>query len=114
MTRDDLPGRVRRFIVELGQDIHTGIMSAREVYRERQRHPKRDRHLLERGGLVTTGELAAFLRKAPGTLDYWAGRGYGPRSAMVDGQRLYDTEDVKAWLTCWPASPLAPQNARDR
>ena len=53
---------IRRFLVELGQDIWTGIVSAREVYRERQRYPERDRHLLERGGLVTTGELAGFLR----------------------------------------------------
>jgi hypothetical protein len=101
---------IRRFIVELGQDIHDGIASAREVYRERQRYPGRDRHLLERGGLVTTGELAAFLRKAPGTLDYWAGRGYGPRFTRADdGERLYDTADVRAWLSGQTASPSAPR-----
>ena len=50
----DIPGRVRRFIVELGQDIWTGILSAREVYRER--HPKRDRRSEARARMAETAE----------------------------------------------------------
>jgi hypothetical protein len=60
--------------------------------------PDRDPHLLDRGGFVTTDELAAFLRKAPGTLDQWVTRGYGPKFSKPGRDRLYDCEDVKAWL----------------
>ena len=60
--------------------------------------PEPDPHLLERGGYITTDELAVFLRKAPGTLDQWATRGYGPDFEKPGRDRLYKAEDVKEWL----------------
>jgi len=45
---------IRRFLVELGQDIYTGIVSAREVYRER--HPERDRRSEARARMAETAE----------------------------------------------------------
>jgi len=50
----DIPGRVRRFLVELGEDIHDGIASARELHRER--HPKRDRRSEARARMAETAE----------------------------------------------------------
>ena len=60
--------------------------------------PERDPHLLDQGGHITTVELAVFLRKAPGTIDQWATRGYGPKFTKPGRDRLYAADDVKAWL----------------
>lgn len=68
------------------------------VARAKKDPPQRDPHLLDRGGYVTTDELAAYLRKAPGTLDQWASRGYGPDFEKPGRDRLYKADDVKAWL----------------
>ena len=45
---------IRRFLVELGEDIHDGIASARELHRER--HPKRDRRSEARARMAETAE----------------------------------------------------------
>ena len=60
--------------------------------------PPADPELLERAGLITPEELAAYLRKAPGTLYKWAARGYGPPIHRVGHDIRYDPKDVKAWL----------------
>lgn len=60
--------------------------------------PERDPHLLERGGYITTPELAVYLRVSAATLDRWAGLGIGPKFIKPGRDRLYDCEDVKEWL----------------
>jgi hypothetical protein len=66
--------------------------------RARKPLPDPDPDLLERGGFITTPELAVFLRKSPGTLDQWASRGGGPKFIKPGRDRLYRADDVKAWL----------------
>lgn len=60
--------------------------------------PEPDPNLLERAGMITPEELAAYLRKAPGTLYKWAARGFGPAFVRVGHDLRYWPEDVKSWL----------------
>jgi hypothetical protein len=60
--------------------------------------PEPDPKLLERAGMITPEELAAYLKKAPGTLYKWAARGYGPEIVRVGHDIRYWPADVKAWL----------------
>jgi predicted DNA-binding transcriptional regulator AlpA len=54
--------------------------------------------LLERDGMITKKELAAFLGYSEGTLDQWASRGGGPDYHIIGNHRMYLPADVKAWL----------------
>jgi hypothetical protein len=55
--------------------------------------------LLERDGMISKAELAAFLGDiTEGTLDQWASRGGGPEYHIVGKHRMYWPADVKAWL----------------
>ena len=48
--------------------------------------------------LMTTNEVAALLRRPPGTLRYWRHRGEGPPSFRVGQTVVYDRADVMAWI----------------
>lgn len=54
--------------------------------------------LLDRDGLINSGELAAFLGVEIATLDAWASRGGGPVPTRVGRYRKYMPADVKDWL----------------
>ena len=57
-----------------------------------------DASLLDRDGLLDSGELATFLKLPVSTLDAWASKGGGPLFHKVGIHRRYDPADVKAWL----------------
>jgi excisionase family DNA binding protein len=48
--------------------------------------------------LMTSEEVAAYLRIEPGTLNEWAYRGTGPRYVKVGHLRRYRPGDVDAYL----------------
>jgi hypothetical protein len=54
--------------------------------------------LLERDGLISSQELAAFLGKPIATLDAWASRGGGPAFTKVGRDRKYLPADVAEYL----------------
>lgn len=54
--------------------------------------------LLDRDGLISSEELAAFLGKPIATLDAWASRGGGPAFTKVGRDRKYLPADVKDYL----------------
>lgn len=47
---------------------------------------------------LTTDDLAALLRTAPGTCRYWRHIGAGPKSFKVGRRVLYDRTDVDQWI----------------
>jgi excisionase family DNA binding protein len=49
-------------------------------------------------GYMTTAEVAQLTRTSPETVRYWRHIGKGPASFKVGRRRLYDVEDVRAWL----------------
>jgi excisionase family DNA binding protein len=55
--------------------------------------------LLDRDTLITSPELAEYLKVPEGTLDQWASRGGGPFFHKVGAHRRYHPADVKAWLS---------------
>ena len=55
--------------------------------------------LLERDGMVSKDELAAYLGISLGTLDQWASRGGGPEYVIVGKHRKYMPADIKAWIS---------------
>jgi len=54
--------------------------------------------LLDRDGLISPPELAAFLSIPPATLRQWRYLGVGPRSLRVGRHARYDPADVRRWL----------------
>lgn len=49
--------------------------------------------------LMTTAEVAEYLKTAEATLRYWRHRNEGPRSFRLGGKRvMYRRQDVDAWL----------------
>lgn len=48
--------------------------------------------------LVTTPEVAVYLRTTPGAMDTLAYRGGGPEYRKPGKRRLYRVGDVKAWV----------------
>jgi excisionase family DNA binding protein len=48
--------------------------------------------------LLTTDEVAAWLRIPPGTLYQWRHRRVGPVAIRVGKHLRYDSTDVQAWL----------------
>lgn len=48
--------------------------------------------------LLTTLELAEYLKVKPNTLDHWASQGRGPAYIKIEGQRRYSRADLEAWL----------------
>lgn len=55
---------------------------------------------------LTTNEVAAKLRKPPGTIRNWRHRNYGPRGFKVGGTVLYRREAVDAWIATQEAAEL--------
>jgi excisionase family DNA binding protein len=47
---------------------------------------------------LTTEEVAALLRTAPGTVRYWHHIGRAPRSIKPGRRRLYPESGVQEWL----------------
>jgi Helix-turn-helix domain len=60
--------------------------------------PAQSGSILDRDGLISTEELAAFLGKPIATLDTWASRGGGPTFTKVGRDRKYLPADVSAYL----------------
>ena len=54
--------------------------------------------LLERDGLITTVELAAFLSLPVKTLRQWRYLGVGPRALKVGRHLRYQPAEVRRWL----------------
>jgi hypothetical protein len=54
--------------------------------------------LLDRDGLISSEELAAWLDVPVGTLDQWASKGGGPLYHKVGVHHRYHPADVKEWL----------------
>jgi hypothetical protein len=50
------------------------------------------------GGLLTTVEAAAFLRKAKATLEKWRCKGGGPPYSKQGGSILYRLIDLESWV----------------
>lgn len=49
--------------------------------------------------LMTTAEVAEYLKTAEATMRYWRHIGEGPRSFRMGGKRvMYRRQDVDAWL----------------
>lgn len=48
--------------------------------------------------LMTTAEVAVYLRTPANTLHQWTYRGIGPQSMKVGRHRLYSRHDVDTWL----------------
>lgn len=48
--------------------------------------------------LLTTAELAEYLKVRPNTIDHWATSGRGPAYIKVEGARRYSRADVTEWL----------------
>jgi predicted DNA-binding transcriptional regulator AlpA len=55
--------------------------------------------LLDRDGLITTAELAAFLSLPVKTLRDWRYTGVGPRALRVGRHLRYEPSEVRRWLT---------------
>jgi len=53
---------------------------------------------VSRATLADTGEVSAYLRVPPRTLDTWAYAGSGPKFSKVGKHRRYRWEDVDRWL----------------
>ncbi len=60
--------------------------------------PAQSGSILDRDGLISSKELAAFLGKPIATLDTWASRGGGPAFIKVGRDRKYLPADVSAYL----------------
>ena len=54
--------------------------------------------LLDRDGLITTAELAAFLSLPVKTLRDWRYTGVGPRALRVGRHLRYEPVEVRRWL----------------
>jgi hypothetical protein len=54
--------------------------------------------LLQRDGLITTAELAAFLSLPVKTLRDWRYTGVGPRALRVGRHLRYEPAEVRRWL----------------
>lgn len=49
--------------------------------------------------LMTTAEVAEYLKTAEATLRYWRHRNEGPKAFRLGGKRvMYRRQDVDAWL----------------
>ena len=48
--------------------------------------------------LMTTAEVAEYLRAPVATVHYWVHRGEAPPSVRIGKRRLYRREAVEAWL----------------
>jgi len=48
--------------------------------------------------LMTTTEVAEYLRTSPETIRYWRHIGSGPKSAKVGRRVVYRRADVEQWL----------------
>jgi len=49
--------------------------------------------------LMTTDEVAAYLKVSVGTIHQWRYRGQGPRAAKVGRALRFRRGDVQAWLS---------------
>jgi predicted DNA-binding transcriptional regulator AlpA len=54
--------------------------------------------LLERDGLITTVELAAFLSMPVKTLRQWRYLGVGPKAFRIGRHVRYEPSEVRRWL----------------
>jgi predicted DNA-binding transcriptional regulator AlpA len=54
--------------------------------------------LLERDGLITTAELAAFLSLPAKTLCQWRYLGVGPKAFRIGRHLRYEPAEVRRWL----------------
>lgn len=54
---------------------------------------------LDPSGLLTTQELADYLKVPRGTLHQWRSRGEGPPGFRVGRHVRYRAQDVEAWLS---------------
>ena len=54
--------------------------------------------LLERDGLITTAELAAFLSLPVRTLRQWRYLGVGPKALRIGRHLRYEPSEVRRWL----------------
>jgi predicted DNA-binding transcriptional regulator AlpA len=54
--------------------------------------------LLDRDGLITTAELAAFLSLPPQTLRQWRYTGVGPKAFRIGRHLRYEPAEVRRWL----------------
>ena len=54
--------------------------------------------LLERDGLITTAELAAFLSMPVKTLRQWRYLGVGPKAFRMGRHVRYEPTEVRRWL----------------
>jgi Helix-turn-helix domain len=52
--------------------------------------------------LLTTKELADFIRVPVKTIYDWNYRGVGPKSKRIGKRRLYERRDVCEWYEQWP------------
>jgi hypothetical protein len=48
--------------------------------------------------IVSTNDLASYLKLKPNTLQKWRGNNQGPLFLKVGGKVLYRTSDIRKWL----------------
>ncbi len=70
----------------------------RKKHPPEQGNPAQPGSLLDRDGLISSEELAAFLGETLATLDAWASRGGGPAFHKVGRHRKYLPADVREYL----------------
>jgi hypothetical protein len=71
---------------------------ARYVAKRVQANQQPSPGLLDRDGLITTAELAAFLSLPVKTLRDWRYTGVGPRAFRVGRHLRYEPAEVRRWL----------------
>jgi predicted DNA-binding transcriptional regulator AlpA len=55
-------------------------------------------HTISEDDLLTTEEVAAWVRKPVGTMRWLRATGQGPRSAKLGRRVVYRRSDVEAWV----------------
>lgn len=54
--------------------------------------------MFKRGLMMTTVEIAVYLRTSTAQLDLYASRGGGPVFIKLGNRRLYKPKDIEAWV----------------
>ncbi len=77
--------------------------------------------MAEPATLMTTEEVADYLRTTPGTVHYWRSTGKGPKAIKVGRRLLFRLSDIDAFVSRYESDPalssspskrVAPKTAR--
>jgi len=76
----------------------TATYLAKYVAKAQRSNPPASPGLLDRDGLITTAELAAFVSLPVQTLRQWRYLGVGPKAFRVGRHLRYEPAEVRRWL----------------